>query len=237
MMPVSLQRIKSIAFLAIILSGPLMAQPLRSEGPDKDSLSRYIQMKYGLDQELFNGYQYYKRFLKYKGDPFFPEDSFYEGSVTIGGVEYEPVSLKYNSYSQYLILEYTDFKDRYNQLRLNNIHIDSFRLGTHRFQKLSLLSNEPLCYQEISSGSVACYIHWAKDIHATSDDLDLHDDRLSYLSAPGSDRGAPARTARAPWAPGARRSTPEECADPRRRAWRGGDSDSSGRSWRGSGRP
>ncbi|MCK4751574.1 MAG: hypothetical protein KAT15_31170 [Bacteroidales bacterium] len=147
------------------------AQPSGSPDSGKDSLSSFIQMKYGLDQELFNGFQYYKRYIKYKGDPFFPEDSFYEGSVCIRGVEFDNVRLKYNSYSQYLILEYTDYQERYNQLKLNNAQIDSFQLGAYGFQKLSLFGEEPLFYQVLCSGAIICYIHWAKNIHATSDDL------------------------------------------------------------------
>lgn len=121
------------SFLAFLLIGQAIAQPVKTSVPDLDSLSEYIQMKYGLDQDLFNGLQYYARFPLYNGDPFFPEDSFHKGSVTIRGVMYENVRLKYNSYSQYLILEYTDFQGRYNHLRLNNIHIDSFQLGSYHF--------------------------------------------------------------------------------------------------------
>jgi len=167
--------------IAVLLSGQLSAQALKSADPGLDSLSKYIQTKYGLDQELFNGYQYYKRFVQYKGNPFFPEDSFYEGSVTIRGVQYDNVGLKYNAYSQDLILEYTDFQGRYNQLRLNNIHIDSFRLGTYRFQNLHLFNEDLLFYQVLSSGSVTCYIHWAKNIHSTSDDLQYSHEYTSAL--------------------------------------------------------
>jgi len=170
-MPLPLQRILFLSIIAFCLSGYLNAQTSGSVDSGKDSLSRFIQMKYGLDQELFNGFQYYKRFVKYKGDPFYPEDSFYEGSVSIKGVEYENVQLKYNSYSHFLVLEYTDFEGRYNQLRLNNAQIDSFQLGEYSFQKLSLLDEDALFYQVIYSGPFTCYIHWAKDIHATSDDL------------------------------------------------------------------
>ena len=170
-MPLFFQRLLFLSFVAFISSSHLKAQPSRSADPDLDSLSGYIQLKYVLDQDLFNGFQYFTRFSLYKGDPFFPEDSFYEGSVTIRGVLYENVRLKYNSYTQHLILEYTDFERRYNQLRLNDIHIDSFQLGRYRFQKLSLFSEEPLFYQVLNSDPVACYIHWEKDIHSTSDDL------------------------------------------------------------------
>lgn len=170
-MPLTLYRIRFLLLLAFMQSGLLSAQPLSPADRSLDSLSMYIQTKYGLNQELFNGYQYYKRFVQYKGDPFFPDDTFYEGSVTIRGVPYNHVGLKYNTYTQDLILEYTDFQGRYNQLRLNNIHIDSFRLENYCFQKLHLFGEDPLFYQVVSSGPVTCYIHWTKNIHSTSDDL------------------------------------------------------------------
>jgi hypothetical protein len=153
------------------LSGELRAQSFEDADPGSDSLTRYIQAKYGLNQELFNGYQYYKRYVQYKGDPFFPEDSFYDGSVTIGGVEYGDVRLKYDCYSQALIMEYTDLEGRYNQLRLNNSHIDSFTLGTYGFQKRSLPGEGPLFYQVLSSSLFVFYIHWEKIIHSTRDDF------------------------------------------------------------------
>lgn len=128
-------------------------------------------MIYGLDQQLFNGYQYFKRYIKYKGDPFYPDDAFYEGSVSINGKNYDHLHLKYNCFSQFLVLEYTDFQGRYNQLSLNNAHIDSFRLGNDSYQKLSLAGREALFYQVLESSHVSVYIHWKKMINATSGDL------------------------------------------------------------------
>jgi hypothetical protein len=167
----SLYRILLLAFFALILSGQMEAQPLGAADPDADSLARYVQIKYGLDQELVSGFQYYVRFPNYKGDPFFPEDAFFESSLSLRGLEYEDIHLKYNCFSQCLILEYTDSRDGYNLLRLNNTHIDSFRLGTHHFQKLSLLTEEPVFYQVFSAGQLRCYIHWKKDIQAINNNM------------------------------------------------------------------
>ena len=170
-MHLPLHRILFLSFVALNLSGYLGAQPSGSEDPEKEALSAYIRMKYGLDQELFNGYQYFKRYIKYKGDPFYPKDVFYEGSVTIGGKGYDQLHLKYNCFSQFLVLEYTDYQGRYNQLRLNNALIDSFRLGNDRYQKISLSGKEPLFCQVLESSHASAYIHWKKMINATSDDL------------------------------------------------------------------
>ena len=117
-MPPSLQRTLVLCILPILLGGYLEAQVSLPADPQHDSLARYIQMKYGLDQDLFNGFQYYERLLNYLGDPYLPENSFYEGSISIKGTRYDDLRLKYNSYSQSLILEYTDYQERYNQLTL-----------------------------------------------------------------------------------------------------------------------
>jgi hypothetical protein len=161
-----------ISVFSAFLCVSLHAQPEGSADAEKDSLLHYIQTKYGLDQELYNGFQFYTHLLKYKGDPYFPEDSFYEGSVSLGGTEYDQIRLKYNGFSQDLILEYTDFQGRYNQLNLISSRIDSFRLGSYCFKKLYLQSGKSLFYQELKAGRLTCYIHWRKDINATRDDMD-----------------------------------------------------------------
>jgi len=152
-------------FLVLILTGNGSAQSSNSAIPETDSLSLYIQMKYGLDQELFNGFQYYKRNVQYKGHPYFPEDAFYNGSVTLKGVDYDNVQLKYDNYSQHLILKYTDFKERINLLIINSIHVDSFCLGTYCFQKLSLSDDRVLFHQVLEAGPLTCYIYWKREAH------------------------------------------------------------------------
>jgi hypothetical protein len=149
----------------------MAAQSSGDEDPDVDSLLNYIQLKYGLDGKLISGFQYYTRYPNYKGDPFFPEDSFFEGSVSIRGLKYDGVRLKYNIFSQSLLLEYTDVQEGYNLLRFNNSQIDSFRLGTFSFQKLSLFSNEPTYYQILSSEHLKCYINWKKGILAINNSI------------------------------------------------------------------
>lgn len=157
-------------FLAFTLTAQVSAQTFRTSDPDKDSLLRYIEMNYGLDQELYTGFHYSDRFKQYKGNPFFPEDSFIESSLRYKGIQYDHVSLKYDCHSQYLVLEYADFEDRYNRLILDSKHIESFWLGTHRFQKLSLNGEKPLFYQILSSGPVSCYVHWKKSLISISND-------------------------------------------------------------------
>jgi len=160
-------------YFAFFLTGNGLAQASGSAVPEADSLSWYIQMKYGLDQELINGFQYYTRNVQYRGNPFFPDDIFYTGSVTLRGVKYDNVQLKYDNYSQYLILAYTDFKEQYNQLIINSIHVDSFRLGLYYFHNLSIAGQKERFYQLIKSGPLSCYIHWYRESHTLDYDYDF----------------------------------------------------------------
>ena len=167
-----LRLLLTISFV-LLLTGNGIAQASNSEVPETDSLSWYIQMKYGLDQELINGFQYYTRNTQIKGNPYFPDDIFYLGSVRLRDVKYDNVQLKYDIYSQHLILAYTDFLERYNQLILNNIHVDSFCLGIYCFHKLSIAGQEERFYQLLKSGPLTCYIHWKRDIHSLDYDYDF----------------------------------------------------------------
>jgi len=171
MMPGSIPQILFSLYFIFFLTESGSAQTPNSAIQDTDSLSRYIQMKYGLDQELINGSEYYKRNVQYKGNPYFPEDVFYNGSVTLTGVRHDNVKLKYDCYSQQLILKYTDFKVRVNLLIINEIHVESFCLEANCFENLSLYDEEARFYQVIDSDSMSCYIYWRKEIHSTHDDL------------------------------------------------------------------
>lgn len=161
-------RILLFSLIALSLNMQIAAQSNGSEASKNDSILRYIKKIYGLDQDLFNGVQYYKQYLQYMGDPYFPKDIFYTGSVSLKGKKHRDLQLKYDSYSQFLILAYTDFKNIYNQLMINSIHVDSFQLGKQNFQKLSLLGENPKFYQILNSGPLTCFIHWKKDITSTS---------------------------------------------------------------------
>ena len=172
-MPGSPLRILLTLSFVLILAGNGIAQASNSTAQETDSLSWYIHMKYGLDQELINGFQFYTRDAQYKGNPYFPDDIFHLGSVTLRGVRYDSVQLKYDIFNQHLILAYTDFQERYNQLIINEIQVDSFCLGIHNFQTLGLAGQKERFYQLISSGSVSCYIQWRREIHTLDYDYDF----------------------------------------------------------------
>ncbi len=156
---------------SLLMAGQVMAQSFERTDSDTDSLSKYIQMKFGLDQELYNGFQNYNRYALYKGHPYFPDDLFFKGSVTLRGIQHQDVRLKYDIYSQFLILEYSDFEESVHQVIISKIHTDSFQLGNHSFHKLSLTGEEPIFCQVLNSGPLTCYVHWKKEVVSVSYDF------------------------------------------------------------------
>lgn len=159
------------SFLLVILPGQVRSQAISSAEPMLDSLLRYVQNKYGLDQELYSGTQYYQRYSMYKGDPYFLENRFYGGSISLQGETYDGLQLKYDIYSQRVVLEYTDYENRYNQLIIDSTRIDSFRFNGYPFKKVAMPEGEPLFYQVFESSPVAANVHWSKTAITFSSDL------------------------------------------------------------------
>lgn len=157
----------------LTLTAPLSAQEGRE---DRENLTAYIQGKYGPDQELYKGFQFYNAYFQYKGDPYFPGDGFMKGSVVYNGTAYQNISLKYDCYSQLLVLEYSDSKKRYHQILLNSASVESFTLGNWTFRRLSLAESETTFYQVIQTESLCCYIHWTRASVA----LSTYDRRYLY---------------------------------------------------------
>jgi hypothetical protein len=144
------------------------SQPSLSSDSTRDSLLHFVHKAYGLDQDLINGIQFYERYSHCEGNPYFPSNSFYRGELSLLGERFDHVMMKYDVYAQQLVLEYTDYSLRYNQVIIDGIRIDSFRLGKHVFKKMGLLDRKPLFYQVIRSGPVTLYIHWSKQMTTTS---------------------------------------------------------------------
>lgn len=159
------------SLLLVILSGQVRSQAIATTEPKLDSLLQYVHQKYGLDQDLYSGTQYFQRYTMYKGHPYFPENSFYDGSISLHGETYDGVRLKYDIYSQQVVLEYTDFENRYNQLIIDSTRIDSFCLNGYSFKKITMPDGIPLLYQVFESDPVAAYVHWNKTAITYSSDL------------------------------------------------------------------
>lgn len=168
-MPPTLHRF-SVSLILILFVVPISAQPVLTDRAERDSLYMYVQRKVGLDQVLYHGTQFFERYARFKGSPYYPDDHFYNGGVTLCGTTYQDLSLKYDCFTQKLILEYTDLQKRYNQIYLDLGKMDSFRLGSFVFHKCMLPGEAPGFYQVSKTGQVTGYIHWRKESRTISFD-------------------------------------------------------------------
>ena len=133
------------------------------------SLAGQVQKAYGLDQDLVNGTQYYNRYLRAQGHPYFLEKTFFDGTLILNGREYPDVHLKYDIYSQQVEMEFTNFSGTRNHLVAVTDHVDGFILGDYRFSKFDSERGEKFC-MVIRTEQFSCYIHWRKKLHPLSND-------------------------------------------------------------------
>ena len=148
------------------------------------SYAQAVDRAYGLDQELINGTQYYNRYLMARGNPYFMDGSFQKGMVSVNGSVYPDVNLQYDIYSQHLELRYESFSGANNHLVMVTGHLDSFRIGTLRFERLELEGEMRIC-QVIRTEPFTCYIHWTKQLFPASNipaySSQFTDSHCSYL--------------------------------------------------------
>ena len=127
-------------------------------------LQHYQQFEqlYGLDQNLVNGVRYIPEYPGSEGHPFFEEGPFSYGALQVGPEVYGNVLIAYNVYKQNIVLQYTSFVGGPEMIILRNQHIQSFRLGLRKFEKLDLGTEGEKFYQVVDGGGLKCYYHWTK---------------------------------------------------------------------------
>lgn len=172
--------------LPVMLTGcllPVLAQHhgstgfngrIGSQGEDVESpqgLLATIRNKYGPDQGLISGIQFYNRYPRVESHPYFEKETFTAGSVNISGREYEEVLLNYDLHGQQVILEYNGPGGSFGKIILISPHVNAFRLGEDHFEKLTLTDKGPKFYQVIRVEEIECFIHWKKEMVPTSNDL------------------------------------------------------------------
>jgi hypothetical protein len=170
-------RVKSGSWLifsiAVLCSGVMLrtvrGQPSVSGSGNGIIFAEAVDRAYGQDQELINGIQYYNRYMRSGGHPYFMDGQFHEGMVTVNGSVFGEVYLKYDVYSQHVELGYEAPTGGTNQLVMVTAHLDSFRIGDFRFERLDL-DGEKRIYQVIRTTGLAMYVQWTKKLYPASND-------------------------------------------------------------------
>lgn len=161
------------AILLAVLVSLAFLMPLRGQqSSDLGSPGYYelVDRAYGQDQELVNGMQYYNHHPRSLGNPYLLEGFVHQGSVSIRGVVYNNIWLKYDIYAQQVEVEYRTLNGADNQVVLVGDRVDNFRIGEHYFRNLSLGGEPERFYQVIGSGRMVCYIMWDKKLIPLSGD-------------------------------------------------------------------
>jgi len=119
---------------------------------------------YGLNPKLYNG-EIYDYFLapETKGNQYFSNREFTEGSVRIQGVTFDHLLLNYDVFNQLLLLKY-DYPEGSNHiLSLSKAWLEGFTLGTGRFELLRFQDTALRIFQVQGTGKIRLLTNWSKE--------------------------------------------------------------------------
>ncbi|MBS0011561.1 MAG: hypothetical protein KFF49_09140 [Bacteroidales bacterium] len=139
-----------------------------------------------MNQLYYNGRVWYGKYFNVYGTEFLLEDKWYKADVSINGINFNGVEVKYDIYNDELLTNY----HRRKIIILNNENIDSFTLYTGNkelyFENLSGKYDLEGHYQVIYEGKSKLYKKWRKKraqfvVEARFDEFQS-DDALIVLS-------------------------------------------------------
>jgi len=156
-------KVVSVATLILLLCiCPVRGQ--QSSADDPMAFHELVDRAYGQDQELVNGRQYYDHHPRSLGNPYLLEGFVHQGSVSLRGVTYYNVWLRYDIFGQQVEVEYSTMSGADNQVVLVSDRLGEFRIGQHHFKNVSFPGKEKRIYQVIGSERMICYISWEKKL-------------------------------------------------------------------------
>lgn len=117
---------------------------------------------YGLDPLLYNG-RFYTYFIPSgtKGTPYFNGPDFVNGSVTLRGITYTDLPLKYDVINQQLILQYQRKDGGIKKIIISEAWLESFNLGNAHFELFTMEDSIKQIYQVIGNGSFQILYKWS----------------------------------------------------------------------------
>lgn len=123
-----------------------------------------VENAYGLDQNLVNGIQYSNRYMRSQGHPYFLEDRFKNGSVSIDGKIYQNVQLKYDLLLQRVEIKHKKYLSGIYRYVTVSDRMEAFSLGEYEFRKLKIQEDTERYYQFINTRHFTCFVHWEKKL-------------------------------------------------------------------------
>jgi hypothetical protein len=127
-----------------------------------DILYKNFNTLYGLDQNLINGVKFYKSPEAVSGNEFFLDDKSSSGQITVNGISYPNVFLKYDLVEQNVILEYDYPPGGKMQIIIDKEKISEFEIFERTFKKYRFPSTGEHFFQILTAGDLVCLIYWTK---------------------------------------------------------------------------
>lgn len=135
------------------------------ESNSQPSISEVLQFTndiYGVDQQFLNGRYHEYKYRDALGHPFFQENEFTKGDLVLHGKSYHGIPLKYDIYSQEIIvLANIDKRDLpfYPPAEF----ISSFTINGKDFKRRSSIHETPSYFQIVAEeGQISCLYFWYK---------------------------------------------------------------------------
>ena len=123
-----------------------------------------VEDTYGQDQDLVNGVQYSNRYVRSQGQPYFLDDSFKNGFVSINGKIYQNVQLRYDLLSQDVEIKHKKNSSvNYRYITISD-RMEAFSFDKYEFRKLKIQEEPERYYQVISNRHFTCFVHWEKKL-------------------------------------------------------------------------
>jgi hypothetical protein len=137
---------------------------LMTPGVRAQSVISSTDKTYGLDPLLHNGPFYsYHIPSDTKGTPYFSGPDYVKGSVSLRGIRYDHLDLKYDVLNQLLIFQYQNAEGGAQHIVLSDAWLESFDLGDTHFELFAVQDTLKQIYQVIGSGSRRILYAWSKE--------------------------------------------------------------------------
>lgn len=131
----------------------------------QQSITEYLaecERKYGSDANLVNGEKYFYPYTRSEGDPFFFSEP-RQVAIRVHEKEFAGQLVKYDIFSQQVILDVKDIYGGITSLVLRNEWVESFSFESHEFKKINGPGGKASYYQVIVDGPISCVYSWSKE--------------------------------------------------------------------------
>ena len=153
---------------------PLLNSSLTAQIQSEDSiygneseiaqLEEYFLERYGPDQKLYSGARYYNVHLKSSGHKFLGEDLYQQGKLVIDNRLYDSVQLKYDVFTQQVLLLFEKPGYGTDEIIVNNLRLEEFHLGEKVFKKRFFPETDTLFFQVFEEKYLTILYHFQKEI-------------------------------------------------------------------------